>query len=146
MILALDVGEKRVGTAMGDEKTCIAFPHRTFATGGGVAEREIIRLIKEKEISQLVVGMPLNEDGSYNAQCQKVDRFSQRLRRRASVQIIYMDEYLSTWEVKEKLALTVKKEIKFRRSGLKDALSASHILQAFFENSATAKTRKRNSN
>src|SRR5690606_38737197 len=59
VVLALDVGEKRVGTALYDPKGKIARPHETFLRAKGAAERAILALITELGVETVVVGNPL---------------------------------------------------------------------------------------
>ncbi len=130
--LGLDVGDKRVGTALAESEVKLASPHLIFDRAGGKAEREIIRLVGERSVNQIVVGLPLNEDGSLNEQCLKVQNFCRRLQKRLSIEIVYVDEYLSTVESEEKLAGKKRPPRGKGRQKL-DAVSATIILQRYLD-------------
>ena len=138
-IIGLDVGDARVGIALGDDTVRTASPFKTVSRGNGAAEREILELIQSQAAQKLVVGLPLSEDGAANAQCEKVKAFCRRIERRSSVKIHYVDEYLSSVEAEEKLKDSrprLKKTQKIRskyEKGLIDAVAASIILQSFLD-------------
>ena len=131
-ILALDIGDRRVGTALADSNGRHLHPHLTFDRLHGLAEKEIIKLVTEMEIRLIVVGLPLSENGQKNEQCSKVENFCRRLKRRIDAEIVYVDEYLSSVEAIELLRLNPKRERIARRKGTIDAVSASIILRSYF--------------
>ena len=114
MILSLDVGDRRVGTALSDNDEKFAYPHEGYERAGGRAEKEILHLIKDRQISVVVVGLPLGEHDERNEQCLKVEQFSRRIAKRAAVKLIFVDEYGSTEEAKERLLLSGRDERKIR--------------------------------
>lgn len=129
--LALDVGDRKVGVAMADSIVRISLPHGMFIRPNGEAEREILKLIEERQISTLVVGMPLNEDGTKGPQCRRVEQFCRRLLRRCSASIYYVDEYGTSREAQEHLRGN-------RRRGdalasREDAVAAALILKEYLE-------------
>jgi putative Holliday junction resolvase len=132
-VIALDVGTKRVGVAFGDETTKVATPHDTFPKAQGRAESIIVALVEREQIGKVIVGLPLNEDGSLNEQCLLVIRFCRRLERRLNVPVLCVDEYLTSVESQEILGLSGKKERALRRTGEIDAMSAALILKGFLE-------------
>jgi len=133
-LLALDIGEKRVGSAIFKNIGGSAHPHKTFRRGSGNAEKEIVDLVIDKNIETIVVGMPLSEDNSKNEQCLRVERFCRRLARRVKAKIVYFDEYGSSIEAKRRLNLnTEAKERQARQKGLIDSMSASIILEEFWK-------------
>jgi putative Holliday junction resolvase len=102
-VLAVDYGKKRVGLAISD-------PTRTLASGLPTLERrpgrplpaEIARLVTEHEAGAVIVGHPLNMDGSAGPRAREVERFVETLRRRVVIPVILRDERLSTvraWEI-----------------------------------------------
>ena len=129
ILLALDVGEVRVGTATADSTTGIAFSGETFLRAEGEAEREILRIITEKEVKTMVVGLPLGPDGTKNKQCSNIENFCRRIKRRIKVEIVYSDEYLSSQEADEILG-TRKGS---RKTGKRDAVAAALILQGYLD-------------
>lgn len=132
-ILALDVGDSRVGTALGEEGSNHATPYLTFDRAKGHAESEILKIIKDRNIKTVVVGIPLTAGGQKTQQSEKVENFCRRLLKRAVLQIHYVDEHLTTEEAKQRLSLSGKNEREARQKGVLDAVSASIILELFLK-------------
>lgn len=125
--LGIDIGTKRVGVAVSEG--LIASPVAIYDRAKGRAVREIADYLRRQEINKVVVGMPYREDGSRGETCDEVDHFCRRLQRRIQCDIIFYDEYLSSFEAKEK---------RFEGSGKRtigpvDALAAAVILQGYLE-------------
>src|SRR5215213_5831390 len=95
-LLCLDVGDKRVGVALGSAVPKTVKPLCTLERAAGKAEREILKIIEKHGIKHLVVGLPLNEDGTINEQCVKIEKFCGRLKKRSGVEIVFVDEYASS--------------------------------------------------
>ncbi len=133
MILGLDVGDKRVGLALSDEKEKFSYPQGTLLRAGGKAEKEILRLIEDKQIKTLVVGMPLGEHHESNEQCKKIESFARRISKRSQVKLKFVDEYGTSEEAMELLRNRGMREKKMKEKGVIDALSASIILQTYID-------------
>jgi putative holliday junction resolvase len=131
IILGLDVGDKRVGVAMSRSLSGPVFALPTLLRAQGNAEQEILSLIEKHKATTLVVGLPLGENGEATKQSDKVRSFCRRLERRAAVNIVFVDEYLSSAEALEELNLNRADEIEARRKGLIDAAAACRILEAY---------------
>lgn len=139
-ILALDVGDKRVGTAIVDSSTKRAIPFRTFTRAKYTAEQAIIETISQKEINLLVVGLPLDAQLRPTTQAEKIQNFCRRLLKRIDIKLIYVDEILSSEEAKERLKLSSKKKaMTARKSGAIDSMSAAVILQRYLDNVSNLK-------
>ena len=136
-ILGLDVGTKRVGIALGDDTTSVATPIDAFDRAQGRAESQILTLVQSEQITTIVAGIPLSEDGSLNDQCLLVLKFCRRLKRRLNIPILYVDEYLTSLESQEILGLHGKRERAARGSGAVDAVSAMLILKSYFDTRST---------
>lgn len=131
-ILALDLGEKRIGVAVSSEGGGLALPD-------GVIERrswqEVIEEIRARlELSQaerIVVGLPLRMDGTEGPAAEAVRKFVQRLRAAVSVPVDVQDERLSTAEAERTLlAGDVRRR---RRRAVRDAIAAAIILKTYLE-------------
>lgn len=133
MLLALDVGDKRVGIAMAAEGSFMATPHSTLLRAGGKAERAILDLIAQHKVQHLVVGLPLSDSGEKNEQCLKVESFCRRLQKRVEIQIHFVDEYSSSYEAEEQLRRSGKSGKRLKKEGLLDAASAAIILQTYLD-------------
>ncbi len=131
-ILGLDYGEKRMGVALSDET-------RTLASGRGVLRKEGIQdalstLIRENGIELVVLGLPVNMDGSLSQMAARVRDFGESLIRRFSVRVEYWDERLTSV-----VAESVLREQSIRRSRqreLIDEMSAILILQSYLDGHA----------
>lgn len=100
-ILAIDYGEKSVGLAVSDELQLSARPLRTLRRRRGGYEEmldEIARICDEMGVGTVIVGLPLNMDGTRGAAANRALRFISDLGRRAALPILPVDERLSSRE------------------------------------------------
>ena len=97
-IMALDIGEKTIGVAFLDESAPIAFPAETILRQEGYRRDMAVlrRLIAERDVRRIVVGMPLLPDGSHGMQAAKVEAFVDRLRDSVRIPIDRQDEGYTT--------------------------------------------------
>jgi putative holliday junction resolvase len=128
-LLALDVGDSRVGLAFSDESRTIATPHGVLARGK--AEEEILKLVEKEGLKEIVVGLPLSETGGETDQSAKIRSFCRRLERRCKIEIIFVDEYLSTVEAWAEISRKGKRNSK--KQAKIDAVSAALILQTYLD-------------
>lgn len=138
-LVALDVGDKRVGVAVADAESTMAFPHAVYPRAAGRAEREILSLLEKLTCSLLIVGLPLSEGGKKNEQCHKVERFCERLKKRSKVDVYYVDEYASSAEAESMLRARGRKLVGAGGKGLIDAASAAIILQRYLDEISSEK-------
>lgn len=135
-ILGLDVGDVRIGVALGDRNTSVSTPLCSFFRKKGQAEREILALITQHQISAIIIGLPLDSDGRETEQCEPIHNVARRLGRRTEVPIEFIDESHSTFEAKQRYLNTAtgkKKNLQYaKQEGLLDALAASIILEQYF--------------
>lgn len=125
-ILALDIGDKRVGAALSQGR--LARPIGWFERGRGVAERQIVELVAKEKVTQVIVGIPLNADNTLGPQARKCVRFARRLQRRVTAAFIFVDEFSSTCEASGLEGIAQGGE-----KGVLDARSASILLQSFLD-------------
>lgn len=126
--LGIDVGAKTLGLALSDVTLTIATPLDTLRRRKFAGDAESLREIVERErIGGLVLGLPLNMDGSEGPRCQSVRQFARNLETRMDVPMTFWDERLSTVAVTRTLldADTSRK----RRSEVVDKMAAAYILQ-----------------
>jgi putative Holliday junction resolvase len=130
-ILALDVGDSRIGVAMSDPEQIIASPLTIIARGEDISAIEaIIRLVSQYDVERIVVGMPYSLDGSMGRQADKVKDFVDKLSQRINTGIDLWDERLSTVAAERLLSEAGNK--KARRSRRDDA-AAAYILQGYLD-------------
>jgi putative Holliday junction resolvase len=125
-ILALDVGDRRIGLAVSDPLGTIAQPLMTLERTQDVIDR-IIGIIKEKEITEIVVGLPINMDGSAGERVTKVREFTGLLSEKTDIPVVYVDERLSTSEA-ERLMIDADVKRRKRRKVI-DGIAAAIILE-----------------
>lgn len=126
-ILALDVGEKRIGVAIGDTAIRIAMPLETLEVDGTELER-IAQFVVDEDIDTIVVGYPRNQSGDPTAQTQYAEAFAKQLVDMAP-RIKFQDESLTSVLAEEQLKSYGKPYTK----GDIDAVAASLILQDYLE-------------
>jgi len=104
-LLALDVGDVRIGVAMSDETRTLASGLATLRSLGPRRDAQrIAALVDEHAVGELVVGLPLRLDGSIGPQAEKVMAFVERLRRVLRVPVVTRDERLTSVEAGARLA------------------------------------------
>jgi len=126
-LLALDVGEKRIGVALADSSVRIAIAYDTLDVDGSEVE-QIARLVVADNIDTVVVGYPRNQQGELTAQTAFVEAFVEKLQDIAP-EIVFQDESLTSVKAEELL----KRQKKPYNKGDIDALAASLILQDYLE-------------
>ena len=131
-ILGIDVGDKRIGVAVADPLQITAQGVMTLKRKTRDDDLEAFRdLIAKYEIKKVVAGLPLNMDGSESAQTRKTVNFCQFIKKRLDVEIIYIDERLtSSWSEKVLIEGNVSRE---NRKDYIDMLAAQIILQSYMD-------------
>jgi putative holliday junction resolvase len=105
MVLAFDYGLRRIGVAVGNALTGTATALPVLPARDGVPDWERIRrLIGEWRPTLLVVGLPLNMDGTPSEMSERAARFSRRLHGRFGIRCELMDERLSSFEARDRMA------------------------------------------
>lgn len=102
-IVAIDLGLKRVGVAISEvlNDPSLAIPAPLEVWTYAESEAKLLQLIKQRSISIVVFGLPLNSDGTESAMSQKVRRFAKRVSKRAKIKIAFTDEFASSIEANE---------------------------------------------
>lgn len=105
-LMALDVGEVRIGVAISDATGFLASPYTTLHVSRDEAKtwEAIRRLIGETEVEGLVIGLPISLDGQIHAQAERVQAFARRLQQQVSIPLTFWDERLSTVEAQRLLS------------------------------------------
>ena len=131
-ILGIDVGDKRIGVAVTDPLQITAQGVMTVRRKTRDDDLEAFRQLVEKyEIKRIVAGLPVNMDGSESAQTRKTVNFCQFIKKRLGVEIIYMDERLtSSWSERVLIEGNVSRE---NRKDYIDMLAAQLILQSYMD-------------
>jgi putative Holliday junction resolvase len=130
-IIALDHGAKRIGVAAGDTETGMAFARAAIKRRS--LEHDLARVVElctDEGAELVVVGLPLNLDGSEGPQAAVVRAFGEALRG-AGLAILYEDERLTSWEAERQLASGGRTPD--RRTGEVDSAAAQLILQQYLD-------------
>jgi putative Holliday junction resolvase len=130
-IIALDVGDRRIGVAVSDLLGITAQPVETYTrVGYGPDIRHMAALAQQYETAQFLCGLPRNMDGTQGGQAQKVRDFAQQLEK-AGFSVCYWDERLTTVTA-ERALLLANMSREGRREKI-DMVAAVVILQAFLD-------------
>jgi putative holliday junction resolvase len=131
--LGIDYGKKRIGLAISDPGETISSPIATLEATGTVSDdvRQILKWANQNEITAIVVGLPLNMDGSAGRQAEITERFAGQLRTTGTLPVELWDERLSSFQADEYLNLAEIAPAK--RKKMRDALAAHVILQSFLD-------------
>lgn len=131
-VIALDIGDKRIGVAVSDLSRLIARPLETVIRKNRKADiHRIAKIVEEQEAAVVIVGLPKNMDGSEGEQAKKSRAFAEQIQRISNAQIIFEDERLSTFSAVESL---VKQGIKTGHAReLVDMEAAAVILQGYLD-------------
>jgi putative Holliday junction resolvase len=104
VIVALDVGDARIGVAACDELELLAAPLATIRrTTTAAALDALVAEIQRAGAELVVVGLPVSFDGQLHAQARAIQSFAEKLRRRLSVPLVFVDETLSSVRAEERL-------------------------------------------
>lgn len=132
--LAVDLGDKRTGLAVGDDETGFVSPAGVIETPiareeGGALLRDLAAAIDEYGPDGIVVGLPLNMDGTEGPRAAMVRAFGARLHAASGLEVAFHDERLSTEAARWEMAgsgLT-----RGKKKALKDSLAAAGVLRDF---------------
>ena len=131
-LMGFDFGTRSIGIATGQEVTCTDSPLTSIKANDGIPDwDQIEKILKEWQPDLLIVGLPLNMDGTEQEMTQRAKKFGQRLHGRFGFQVEFKDERLTTTDAKARL---------FERGGYRalgkskvDAVSAQLILESWME-------------
>lgn len=127
--IALDLGTKRTGVAIGVGND--ARPYTTLDNQLGLAE-QLASICQDEGIDLVVIGLPLNEDGSPSAQSEWVELESAKIRQFLHLPVVLEDEYLTSYEARRQLTeMGLPKEEIERQV---DQYSAKLILEQYLNN------------
>ena len=128
-LMGLDLGEKTIGLALSDTLLTVASPLKTLKRGKFAADAATLRaLISEYGVGGLIIGLPLNMDGSEGPSAQSARAFARNFAKLHEAPLAFMDERLSTAAVTRTL---LEADTSRRRRGeLVDKMAAAYILQA----------------
>ena len=130
-LLGLDLGEKTIGLAISDGALAVASPLETIRRRKFTQDAEALKaVIAERDVGGLVLGLPVNMDGSEGPRCQSVRQFARNLKQVAGLDLptAFWDERLSTAAV-ERFMIEEADMTRRRRGEVVDKMAAAFILQ-----------------
>lgn len=132
-VLGIDLGSKRVGVAVSDRSGTIATPLCVIERGASqrVDHNEIARLVQEEEVVAIVVGLPLNMDGTAGKAAEAALREVERMTTVVGVPVYVHDERLTTVEA-DRVLMEQKMRAQARRRVV-DKVAAAVILQSWLD-------------
>jgi len=131
-LMGLDLGSKTIGVAISDSLLSVASPHETVQRKKfGVDAARLLEITTERQLGGIILGLPLNMDGSEGPRCQSTRSFARNLMRLTDLPIGFWDERLST--VAAEKALLEADASRKRRAGVIDNIAASYILQGVLD-------------
>lgn len=131
-LIGLDLGSKTIGVAVADATWTIATPRETIKRGKFTADAaRLLEIIEETGAGALILGLPLNMDGSEGPRVQSTRAFARNLGTKTDLPVCFWDERLSTVAVTRTL-LDADASRK-RRSEVVDKMAASFILQGVLD-------------
>lgn len=129
--MGIDYGEKRIGIALSDPLQVISRPYSVIFNTGEEVFTEINQIIKDKQVSMIILGLPLNLSGEDTNKTREVRVFSEKLKDAVNVSVIFWDECYSSAEAK-----TALKQMGISSKDNKlhiDKIAASIILKDYLE-------------
>lgn len=131
-VLAVDWGERRIGLAISDPDGTIAFPLKTLEVKDPEhAIDDVLRAIDETQCDKVVVGLPLNMNGTRGPVVQRVEEFMRALQTRVKVSVVPWDERLTS-QMAERSLLEADMSRRKRR-GTRDRIAAQIVLQGYLD-------------
>ena len=128
--LAIDLGDKRTGIAVGDDELRIAQPVCVLEVPiGKQLVIAIVNQIQEHGVDELVIGLPLNMDGSLGQRAEMTQEFSEELSNTTNKTIHLQDERLTSAAAESQLSGSGKTHKQKKK--IRDALAATEILSDF---------------
>ncbi len=128
----LDVGDARIGIALADPGLSLATPLTIIQRTKGRPAEKVANLLRERDITDVVIGLPRNMDGTLGPQARKCQNFGEKLQEAwPEAQLHYWDERLSTQTAREMRILSGAGRKK--RAQPIDAEAAAVILQEFLD-------------
>jgi putative Holliday junction resolvase len=129
--LGIDYGTRRIGLSYGDELGVATPLPALVQAEAGPRWTALGEVVRQRRITDLVIGYPFNMDGSAGFKAKEVDAFVARLRAEFSLPVHLVDERLTSYEAESTIAKAKRRDV--RASGLVDSRAATIILQDYLD-------------
>ena len=131
-LMGLDYGEKRVGVALSDPLLTFAYPFTTLQNDPELLAN-LSKIIIEKKIKKIILGLPSERFKSSNKLAEKVKKLKEEIESNNKIEVVLWDEEYTSLIAKEKIVESVSKKSKRKNKELLDQHSAAIILQEFLD-------------
>jgi len=129
-ILGIDYGEKRIGLSIADTDNGIAFPYKALENRGReYILDELIRIFEREKIEKIIIGLPLSTKMEETQESNLVREFSERLKEKISLEIIFENELFTTQEA-QKMWSDAEPN---KKTGIIDVTASQLVLQAYLD-------------
>jgi putative Holliday junction resolvase len=129
-LLALDVGDERIGVAISDESGTLARPLEVIRRVSGAASfLRIVDIVQRQGVGRIIVGLPLREDGSQGKQVTSTQAYVRGLARHVHLPIVLWDERFTTREARDRIY--EGRAARHKSQAEVDAIAAAIILQDY---------------
>jgi len=131
-VIGLDLGDKTIGVAVSDPSGLIAQGIKTIKRKNIKYDiNEIIEIVNEYNAEKIIMGLPKNMNGTMGSSSQKVIEFSEKIKKRIDIEIIFQDERLTT--VSAQRILIEADLSREKRKKVVDTVAATYILQTYLD-------------
>jgi putative holliday junction resolvase len=132
-VLGVDFGMRRMGVALSDVMGITACPFKVIERQSMEKDlAEFEKMISEQDVTLIVVGKPLNMDGTDGNLINEVNSFVRKLEEKFKIQVVLVDERLTT--IQAERMLTEEADItRGKRKGVRDKVAAALILQSYLD-------------
>ena len=131
-VMALDVGDRRIGVAVSDSLLLTAQGRPTLQRTSWESDlRHLRQVVQEDEVHEVVIGQPLHMSGEQSPQSLKIDRFAEKLRKALKIPVVLWDERLTSFAAEEHLE-SMGMKWRERRKHV-DRVAATLILQSYLD-------------
>ncbi len=132
-LLGLDYGTRRIGVALSDPLGISAQPLEVIKRAELKEDVERLRaIVREHGVSKIILGLPLNMDGTPGTLGDEVRGFGQKLRDELSIEVEFFDERLSTLQT-ERILIEEADMSREKRKVVRDKIAAALVLQAYLD-------------
>ena len=130
--MGIDYGEKRIGIALSDPLLTFAYAFTTLSNDSTFLNK-LSKIIEEKKINKIILGLPSDRFRSSKELSQKVLKLKSEIETKKKIEIVLWDEEYSSAIAKEKVIESVTKKFRRKQKGLLDRHSAAVILQEYLD-------------
>jgi len=131
-VIALDLGQKRIGVAISDETETISSPLTTIpGDNTNRAIKSIKEIIDSRDVLRVIIGLPLNMNGSKGPKAMEALEFAENLRKKLLIDVVTFDERLTTKQGEDML---IQADVsRKKRKSIIDKIAAQIILQTYLD-------------